>query len=158
MALTNEEYVAKGGNICPHCGSTDIVGGSDVEIGTGTAMQGVSCSECGVEWVDQYKLVGYVATALNSNNVDSIEYSVCEDCLLYISHAGDETEDGETEHIGKAIQRELGGRTGHFNVGVEPTEDDPEGNGYEEFSSCECELCRSHLGGSRHGVTLLFTK
>jgi transcription elongation factor Elf1 len=58
MPLTDKEYVAKGGNFCPHCGSTDIVGG-EVEIGTGTAMQGVSCSECEAAWVDQYKLVGF---------------------------------------------------------------------------------------------------
>lgn len=58
MALTDKEYVEKGGNHCPHCGSTDITG-SGVEIASGTAMQGVSCNECDAEWVDQYKLVGY---------------------------------------------------------------------------------------------------
>lgn len=87
-----------------------------------------------------------------TNIADFLEYSVCEDCLLAIAH-------GETDHdITQAVQRELGDRTGHFSVGVEPTEDDPDGNGYDEFSTHECELCQSHLGGSRHGVTLLFTK
>lgn len=83
--------------------------------------------------------------------VDSIEYSVCEDCLLAIAH-------GETDHdISEATERELNGRTGHFSTGVEQTEDDPDGVGYDEFSWRECELCRSTLGGSRHGVTLLIT-
>jgi len=83
--------------------------------------------------------------------VDTIEYSVCEDCSLYIGDADladyDACEDG--------VERELGGRKGHFVHGVAPTEDDPEGSGYDEFSWQECELCRSGLGGSRHGVTLL---
>ena len=89
--------------------------------------------------------------------METLEYSVCEDCLLYIAHAGEELEDGTTENIGQAIERELGGREGHFAVGVEQTEDDPDGAGYDEFSWRECELCRSTLGGSRHGVTLLLT-
>lgn len=61
--------------------------------------------------------------------METIEYSVCEDCLLYVSHSGEEIEDGDTSHIGEAIQRELAGRSGHFNTGVEPTEEDPEGRG-----------------------------
>ena len=87
--------------------------------------------------------------------IDTIEYSVCQDCLMYVAHAGEEIEDGTTEDIGTAIQRELNGRTGNFCTGVEPTEDGPDGTGYDEFSSHECELCRSTLGGSRHGVTLV---
>lgn len=93
-----------------------------------------------------------------SQVIDSIEYSVCTDCMLYVAHAGDEIEDGTAEQIGEAIQRELNGRTGHFSAGVEPTDDDPDGAGYDELSWRECELCRSTLGGSRHGVTLLITK
>lgn len=87
-----------------------------------------------------------------SQIIDSIEYSVCEDCLIAV--AG-----GETDHdISDAIDRELNGRTGLFSPGVEQTEEDPDGAGYDEFSWRECELCRSPLGGSRHGVTLLITK
>lgn len=88
---------------------------------------------------------------------DLIEYSVCQDCLLYIAHAGEELEDGTTEQIGRAIERELDGKSGHFSVGVAQTEDDPDGDGHEEFSHRDCELCRSKLGGSRHGVTLFIT-
>lgn len=79
---------------------------------------------------------------------ETIEYSVCEDCL----HAIALGEDGDecTPHI----ERELAGRNGYFSAGVAPTEEDPDGNGYDEFSWHDCELCRSSLGGSRHGVTL----
>ena len=87
-----------------------------------------------------------------SQVIDSIEYSVCEDCLLAITH------DLTGHDTGEATARELNGRAGHFSTGVEPTEDDPDGTGYDEFSWRECELCRSALGGSRHGVTLLITK
>lgn len=83
---------------------------------------------------------------------DAIEYSVCEDCLLAIAHCSEEDHD-----IAPHVERELNGRAGHFSVGVNPTEDDEEGTGYNEFSWHECELCRSSLGGSRHGVTLLLT-
>ena len=87
-----------------------------------------------------------------SQVIDSIEYSVCEDCTLAIAH-------DLTDHdINDAVARELNGREGFFAGGVEPTEEDPDGVGYEEFSWRECELCRSTLGGSRHGVTLLITK
>lgn len=83
--------------------------------------------------------------------IDRIEYSVCEDCYLAVAHC-------ETDHdISAAVERELNGRTGHFCLGVAQSEDDPDGSGYEEFSWHECELCRSTLGGSRHGVTLLLT-
>lgn len=86
--------------------------------------------------------------------VSTIEYSVCEDCLLLIAN-GDVGENCDADHVDKAIRRELGGRKGHFVAGVEPTEDDEEGHGYEEFSSCNCELCNTHLAGSRRGVSML---
>ena len=85
-------------------------------------------------------------------NYDTIEYSVCQDCLLYIAY-GDLPDSGND--TGADIARELNGKEGHFNLGIESTEDDPEGNGYNEFSWQECELCRSTLGVSRHGVTLM---
>lgn len=85
---------------------------------------------------------------------ETIEYSVCEDCMLFINHG----ESPNALHIAAAVKRELGGRTGHFNTGVEPTEDDPDGTGYDEFSGCACELCNDPLAGSRYGATLLFTE
>lgn len=86
--------------------------------------------------------------------IDSIEYSVCQDCLMY---AATDEDIADYDAAEAAVARELNGRTGHFSTGIEPTEDDPEGTGYEEFSWQECELCRSTLGGSRHGITLLIT-
>lgn len=85
--------------------------------------------------------------------MDTIEYSVCQDCALFIAN-GDEPEDGTD--IPAAIKREVGDRVGHFALGIAATEEDPEGRGEEEFSSQECELCRSTLAGSRHGATLVF--
>lgn len=92
--------------------------------------------------------------------IDTVEYSVCEDCLQFI--ANDEVPDEDPlgrfrKHMHDAIQHELGDKVGHFCAGIEPTEDDPDGAGYEEFSSQDCELCRSSLAGSRHGVTLVIT-
>ena len=87
-------------------------------------------------------------------SMETIEYSVCEDCLLYVAN-GDVTENLDDQHVDAAIKREIDGRNAHFNAGVEPTEDDPEGQGYDEFSSHSCELCNTYLAGSRHGITLL---
>ena len=88
-------------------------------------------------------------------NIETIEYSVCEDCLLFIAHGGDDQDDVMTLPISAGIEREVAGKNAHFVPGIEPTEDDEDGTGYEEFSWCECELCRSTLGGSRHGATLV---
>jgi hypothetical protein len=87
---------------------------------------------------------------------ETYTYSICEDCLLY--WAQDEVPEGagddyRAERDGD-LARELNGREGHLSLGVEPTDEDPDGDGYEEFSHQECELCRSGLGGSRHGCTL----
>ena len=84
--------------------------------------------------------------------IDSIEYSVCVDCLLAVAH------DEGGHDIADAVARELNGRSGHFSTGVAATEDDPDGAGHEEFSWQQCELCRSTLGGERYGVTLLLTE
>jgi len=83
------------------------------------------------------------------------EYSVCDDCLHYLAY-DDVPPEGDTDHTFYfyKVENELNGREGHFSIGIEPTEDDPEGSGYEEFSTQCCELCRSHLAGSRHGFTL----
>lgn len=87
---------------------------------------------------------------MSSKVIDSIEYSVCEDCLLAVAHGHEGDHD-----ITEAVERELAGREGHFSTGIEPTEEDPDGNGYEEFCVSPCDLCHDHLAGNRHGVTLL---
>lgn len=88
--------------------------------------------------------------------IDTIEYSVCEDCLVSIAHGcNDSTSVADDDHLEARMKAELCGREGHFVAGVEPTEDDEEGTGHEEFSWSSCELCNDTRGGSRHGVTLL---
>lgn len=154
-----EDYVGAGGARCPHCGEADITGAS-VIIEAGAAYQAVTCSRCEAEWVDQYKLVGYEMTnaAPLSNNQDTIEYSVCEDCMLCIAHGHSDNMSGaDNAHLEARMKAEIGSREGHFVSGVAPTEEDPEGTGYDEFSGCACELCNSSLAGSRHGVSLVFT-
>lgn len=88
--------------------------------------------------------------------IDQVEYNVCEDCLITVACGfNDSTTATEDEHVEMRMRVELDGRKGHWVAGVEPTEEDPEGHGYDEFSGCNCELCNTHLAGSRHGVTLL---
>lgn len=83
----------------------------------------------------------------------TLEYSVCGDCLLFIANV-DMPEGVDPGFYEAAIAHELCWHEGHFALGVEPTDEDPEGEGYDEFSGAACELCRNHLAGSRHGVTL----
>lgn len=85
---------------------------------------------------------------------ETIEYSVCEDCLHYLANDDAPVEGPDHAFFAEKIAGELRGREGHFSLGVEQTDGDPEGYGYYEFSWRDCELCRSPLGGSRHGVTL----
>lgn len=160
MPLTNEEYVAKGGNYCPHCGSSDI-SGDEVEISAGQALQKVGCGECDAEWIDTYRLVTYqtISEPADPNAPEVIEYSVCEDCLLSIAHGvNDPTSAAEDEHLEMRMRDELDGREGHWVAGVPPSEVDPEGTAYEEFSRAQCELCMDGRAGSRHGVSLVIPK
>lgn len=83
--------------------------------------------------------------------IDQIEYSVCEDCLAFVAN-GDLPEDGND--LESAFQDEKGLRKGHWVAGVTPTEDDPEGHGYDAFSWQACEVCCAKAG-SRNGITLL---
>lgn len=88
--------------------------------------------------------------------IDRIEYSVCEDCLVTVACGfNDSTSAAEDEHVEMRMRDELDGRNGHWVAGVQPTEEDPEGTGQEEFSRSQCELCMDGRGGSRHGITLL---
>lgn len=56
--MTNEEYVKAGGCRCPFCGGTSLYGGF-TEVDEGGAWQPVFCEDCGKEWNDIYKLLGY---------------------------------------------------------------------------------------------------
>lgn len=83
----------------------------------------------------------------------TLEYSVCSECIQFLAN-DDVPEDKDHAFYCGKIASELNGKAGHFSIGVDPTEDDPEGSGYEEFSVQGCELCNDHLAGSRHGATL----
>lgn len=87
--------------------------------------------------------------------IATIEYSVCEDCLQYIEYA---CEIGHDPVIDAAIEREVGGKDANFVTGLPRSEDEDEEEdltGYEEFSNHSCELCGSGLAGSRYGATLV---
>lgn len=58
QAITAQVYVAKGGSICPNCGSSDINGGP-VEVDASTAWQEITCQDCSASWNDLYQLTGY---------------------------------------------------------------------------------------------------
>lgn len=158
--ITNKVY---DGSTCPFCGSNELSGDGQVEVDGDMAWQAISCAACEAGWNDQYKLVGFLTTRepqkAGPNAIETIEYSVCEDCILVLAHGMEhDGPEGHGQAFGEGVARELGERKGHFCVGVEPTEEDPEGSGYDEFSTHECELCRSTLAGSRHGATLVFTE
>ncbi len=57
--LSDEEYVKKGGGVCPKCHSSEIEGGS-VEIDGACASQGVNCLACEATWTDVYHLAGFI--------------------------------------------------------------------------------------------------
>ena len=104
-----------------------------------------------------WRALAQVVEVPEEEEPETLEYSVCEDCLMVIAN-GEAGENVDLVHLEAAMKRELGGRNGHFMAGVSPTEEDPEGTGFDEFSGCACELCNDTLAGSRHGVTLLFTE
>ena len=56
-----KEYVYRAYAKCPFCGDHRIEGGS-IEIEQNYAHQEVSCTECGAEWSDAYRLEGLCVT------------------------------------------------------------------------------------------------
>lgn len=61
MPLTNEQYLAKGGNQCPFCESMDIQSTGKPEFDSDYAARTVKCNDCKKEWNDIYRLTGYEA-------------------------------------------------------------------------------------------------
>lgn len=49
-------YLAKNGEECPRCLSSNIESGP-VQIDSGIASANSTCNECCTSWVDEYKLV-----------------------------------------------------------------------------------------------------
>lgn len=70
--LTQREYLAKRGVVCPFCGSDDIEGGS-VDIDAGGAFQSISCNTCGREWQDTYRLDGFLAYDKDGKTIEGAE-------------------------------------------------------------------------------------
>jgi hypothetical protein len=72
-AMTDAQYVARGGNCCPSCGSHDISGGS-ITVDGRTAYQGVTCADCDAEWNDTYQLTGYddLEGGVNKESVEAV--------------------------------------------------------------------------------------
>ncbi len=76
--MTKEDFIGKGGTVCPSCGTWEIEGESveiceyrledypdmrgDNKTAThkGTAEQELSCSICGCEWLAVYELANVV--------------------------------------------------------------------------------------------------
>jgi len=58
-SMTDEGYVASGGNKCPFCGSDDIESTEQAQVDSGGASQQVQCNACNASWHDIYKLVGF---------------------------------------------------------------------------------------------------
>lgn len=57
--MSQQEYVNKGGLVCPHCKSGNVfVDGRLYDYEEG-AHQKVECGSCGSRWNDVYKLVGW---------------------------------------------------------------------------------------------------
>ena len=57
--LTNEEYIAKGGNVCPKCESKKTETASHSDVDAEYAYFVISCDGCDFVWEDQYKLIGF---------------------------------------------------------------------------------------------------
>lgn len=61
--LSSEEYVNKGGIVCPFCTSTNAVQANDIEVNGIHAFQDVICLSsaggCGNEWTDEFTLTRY---------------------------------------------------------------------------------------------------
>jgi hypothetical protein len=58
--LPTSEYLARGGQVCPSCGSEQIEGGGGMEVDGTTVVNHMGCLECDFEWQDVYSLQGYV--------------------------------------------------------------------------------------------------
>ena len=50
-------YLLNGGTTCPFCDSPAIEG-TELTVDEGVCTQGISCTECGRQWTDVYRLVG----------------------------------------------------------------------------------------------------
>lgn len=56
--LSDAEYVAAGGNQCPHCRSTKLKADRPTVEGV-EAYQDVECLDCKRTWVEVFRLIGW---------------------------------------------------------------------------------------------------
>jgi hypothetical protein len=59
--MTDEEYGAAGGGVCPFCRGEQILADSAPETDGVECRQTVRCLDCGEEWTDVYRLQGYLS-------------------------------------------------------------------------------------------------
>ena len=64
--LTEQEYISKGGQLCPRCKSSDIRTYGEANFDDDYVWQRIICEDCSVEWDDVYKLVGYTLSEVNN--------------------------------------------------------------------------------------------
>ena len=57
--IGKEIYIKAKGLICPYCRAESIEGGF-IQVEAGEAFQDMSCSQCGNQWQDVYRLVDVV--------------------------------------------------------------------------------------------------
>jgi hypothetical protein len=58
--MTDGEYLAEGGGLCPYCRTSRIEAGDEEFDGTTCEVE-VHCSNCGKDYFDHYDLTGYHA-------------------------------------------------------------------------------------------------
>ncbi|MEX3983754.1 formate dehydrogenase accessory protein FdhE [Paraburkholderia sp. EG287A] len=108
-AMTDEQYVTRGGNCCPSCGSHDISGGS-ITVDGRSAYQGVTCADCDAEWNDTYTLTGYddLEGGIDKDNVDAVVADVKDRGERHGFNVDDEAQandcvDGSAEILGLTL-------------------------------------------------------
>lgn len=57
--MTNDEYAKSYGLECPYCRSGNIRTIDKLEADCAAAWQDAACNDCGKEWIDHFKLIGY---------------------------------------------------------------------------------------------------
>ena len=60
-SMTDAEYLAEGGGLCPYCRNNQIEAGGEDFDGTNCEVE-VHCNSCGKDWFDHYDLTGYHAS------------------------------------------------------------------------------------------------
>jgi hypothetical protein len=58
--MSDKEYVARKGQLCPACKMPDSEG-SSFDTDGGEVYQEMLCNNCGASWTDIYKLTGYTS-------------------------------------------------------------------------------------------------